>query len=103
MATGLHQAYDRPLPEDAAALYGPDGRHEEIAQGQAGTRGIAEGLRRFFEAFPDVRWEEREVVDGGDVAALTYVLTGTLQAELGPISARGQRLRMRGAFARMTL
>ena len=77
----------------------PDGRHEEVAQGQVrqGREAIAEGLRRFFEAFPDARWEEKEVIGGGDAVALTHVLTGTLQTDLGPVRARGQRLELQGA------
>ena len=97
-ARALYEAYNRHLPEDAAALYAVDGQHEEVAQGQTrqGREAIAEGLRRFFEAFPDARWEEREVVDGGETVVVTYVLTGTLRSGLEPISARGQRLELRG-------
>ena len=98
VAKALYEAYNRHVPGEAAALYAPDGRHEEVAQGQArqGREAIAEGLRRFFEAFPDARWEEKEVIDGGDAVALTYVLTGTLRADLGPVRARGQRLELQG-------
>lgn len=94
----LYEAYNRHLSDTAAALYAADGRHEEVAQGQTreSREAIAEGLRRFFEAFPDARWEEREVVDGDKIVAVTYVLTGTLRSALGPISAREQRLELQG-------
>lgn len=94
----LYAAYNAREAETAAALYEADGRHEEVASGRVSTGRVAirDGLERFFHAFPDVHWEPRSLIAQGDAAAVTYVLTGTLSAQLGPFAPRGQRLELRG-------
>jgi predicted ester cyclase len=94
----LYDAYNRHRPAEAAALYRAEARHFEIAQGseRAGRQAIRESLERLFEAFPDARWEERERVVSGNRAAVTYLLTGSLQGRLGPFEPVGQRLELRG-------
>lgn len=60
LLTALYDAYNRHSSADATVLYLPEGRHVEIAQGseRRGRQAIRKGLERFFEAFPDARWEE---------------------------------------------
>ncbi len=98
LVDSLYAAYNRHDPAAAAALYAPDGRHVEIAQGseRTGPDAIREGLEHFLRAFPDVRWEERLRIASGERAAVAYVLTGTLQGRLGPFEPSGQRLELRG-------
>ena len=101
----LYGAYNEHRPAEAAALYRPDGRHVEIAQGneRSGREAIREGLERFFEAFPDARWETRERIVAGNLAAVTYLLTGSLQGRLGPFEPSGQRLELRGVHVFRTV
>jgi steroid delta-isomerase-like uncharacterized protein len=94
----LYEAYGRHEAEEAAALYVEAGRHEEAAQGRVseGREAIASGLRAFFDAFPDARWEPRRWIVDGPEAAVAYLLTGTLTGRLGPFEPHGQRLELRG-------
>jgi SnoaL-like polyketide cyclase. len=99
-AARLYEAYNRHDPTGVAELYATDATHQDIAQGNTvrGPRAIADGLRRFFTWFPDAHWEPRSwIVDPGGAVAVTYLLTATLQAPMGPIPAQGQRLSLRGA------
>lgn len=94
----LYEAYNRHDSEAAAALYAPDGEHEDVAYGhpRRGREAIAGGLQRFFKAFPDVHWEVQDNLGNSDRAAARYVLTGTLQSDLGSVRADGQRMELRG-------
>ncbi len=98
--TRLYTAYNQHDPAAVARLYAAGATHEEIAQGNTrqGPEAIAEGLRRFFTWFPDARWEPRsQIIDPGGAVAVTYLLTATLQAPMGPFHPRGQQLSLRGA------
>jgi steroid delta-isomerase-like uncharacterized protein len=94
----LYEAYNRHDAEAAAALYAPDGTHEDVAVGRTarGREAIAGGLRRLFTAFPDARWTPSAQLEHDGRAFGTYVLAGTLQQDMGPIRATGQRLELRG-------
>ena len=99
LAAGLYAAYNRHDPAGVGALYHAEGTHRDIAQDRTihGPAAIAEGLRRFFTWFPDAHWEPRsQIVDPGGLVAVTYLLTATLQAPMGPVPARGQRLSLHG-------
>ena len=76
-AEALYDAYNRRDASAAAALYAPDGVHEEIAtlQRKEGPEAIREGLERFFRAFPDANWEQAQLVAADRAAASTYRLT----------------------------
>ena len=97
--SALYAAYNGGDARAAASLYAPAGRHVEIAMGneRIGPAAVAEGLAGFLAAFPDARWQQRARIVDGDRAAVTYVLTGTLQARFGPFEPAGQRLELRGA------
>lgn len=94
----LYEAYNAQDAAAAAELYAPDGRHVEIATGgeRTGPDAIREGLEGFLRSFPDAHWAPQERIVAGSAAAVTYVLTGTLQAKLGPFEPAGQRLELRG-------
>lgn len=94
----LYEAYNRHDADAAAALYGLDGTHEDVAVGRPsrGRAAIAAGLRRLFTAFPDARWTPTSALEHDGRAFGTYILTGTLRQDMGPIRATGQRLELRG-------
>ena len=94
----LYEAYNRHDAEAAAALYAPDGTHEDVAVGRParGRDAIAAGLQRLFTAFPDARWTASAQSAADGLAFGRYVLTGTLQQDMGPFRAAGQRLQLQG-------
>lgn len=99
VAEKLYDAYNRHDPAAAAHLYLADGTHEDIAQGQprTGPEEIAAGLGKLFGWFPDAHWLPQIRIYGSDEqAAVTYLFTGTLQAQMGPVAARGQKISLRG-------
>lgn len=94
----LYEAYNRHDTDAAAALYAPDGEHEDVAYGRPkrGREAIADGLRHFLAAFPDAQWKTRDRIVDGDRAVGRYVLTATMQGQLGPFKGEGQRIELRG-------
>lgn len=98
VVSALYEAYNAHDAGAAGALYAPDGRHVEVATGQerTGAGAVGEGLAGLLAAFPDARWQEQTRIVEGDRAAVTYVLTGTLQSPFGPFEPSGQRLELRG-------
>jgi steroid delta-isomerase-like uncharacterized protein len=99
VAGRLYDAYNRHDPAAVAMLYTADATHEDIAQGRpkTGPDEIAAGLVKFFGWFPDAHWEPQSGILGADGReAATYLLTATLQAQMGPVAPRGQRISLRG-------
>lgn len=98
VVAALYDAYNVHDAARAAELYAPAGVHDEVADGRvaAGPDAIRTGLEHFFAAFPDASWEAEQAVIDGTQAVVPYRLTGTLQAQLGPYPALGQRLDLRG-------
>lgn len=94
----FYVAYNGHDAAAAASLYASDGRHREVAQNRVveGPTALQETLERFFVCFPDAIWTPVTVVAERDRAAVAYVLTGTLQAALGPFDPRNQQLRLDG-------
>jgi steroid delta-isomerase-like uncharacterized protein len=95
----LYDAYNRHDPAAVAQLYAVDGTHEDIAQGRpkSGPEAIADGLRKFFGWFPDAHWEPHfQIADPSGPVAVTYLLTGALRAQMGPVAACGQKISLRG-------
>ena len=94
----LYEAYNRHDADAAAELYVWDGTHEDVAVGRParGREAIAAGLHRLFTAFPDARWTPSNQLEHDGRAFGTYLLTGTLQQDMGPFPAGGQRLELRG-------
>jgi steroid delta-isomerase-like uncharacterized protein len=94
----FYSAYNDHDAAAAAATYRDDGCHHEISQEaeRQGRDEIERGLCGFFEAFPDARWEVVTRCVDEKRAAVSYILTGTLSAPLGPFEPEGQELRLRG-------
>lgn len=99
IAAQLYDAYNRHDPSAVGRLYVADATHEDIAQGytRTGAAAIAEGLGKFFGWFPDAHWEPGcQITDANGQIAVTYVLSASLQSAMGPLVARGQKIRLRG-------
>jgi len=99
VAGRLYDAYNRHDPVLVAQLYAANGTHEDIAQGRpkTGPDQIAAGLGKFFGWFPDAVWEPQSEILGADGReAVTYLLTATLQTQMGPVAPRGQKISLRG-------
>ena len=94
----FYSAYNDHDPNAAASLYGPEGRHREVAQERLieGRGAIRDTLEHFLRCFPDATWAPAAVLVDGHRAAVAYVLTGTLQAPLGPFEPHEQQLRLEG-------
>jgi steroid delta-isomerase-like uncharacterized protein len=96
--TALYKAYNAHLADGVGELYAVDGVHEDVPVGRPkeGRTAIVEGLKQFFRWFPDAHWKvSAEIVDG-DAIASSYELTGSLQSDFHGVSARGQRISLRG-------
>nr|BAI53123.1 hypothetical protein [Arthrobacter sp. IF1] len=61
-----------------------------------GRDAVAAGLAHFFTAFPDAHWHALDDLETTDRAMGRYVLTATLQRDMGNLKAAGQRLELRG-------
>lgn len=79
LVAALYAAYNAHDAAAAAALYAPDGRHDEIAMGQSrsGQTALAEGLAGFFRMLPDVTWEPEAPIRSADWRAVRYRMRGT--------------------------
>lgn len=94
----LYDAYNRHDAEAAAALYVPDGVHEDVAYGRpkSGQEAIASGLSHFLAAFPDATWKTQDRISTDDRAVARYTLIATMLGDLGPLKGDGQRIELRG-------
>jgi steroid delta-isomerase-like uncharacterized protein len=101
LSNRLFDAYNCHDATAVARLYHADATHEDIAPGQPrrGPEAIANGLRKFFECFPDAHWEPHaQLADHHDGRAVTYSLSATLQRPMGSFAAHGQRVSLRGVL-----
>jgi steroid delta-isomerase-like uncharacterized protein len=94
----LYAAYNRQDAATAASTYTDSGTHLEVATGRISTGPVAVrvGLIGFFKAFPDAKWTPTRVIAHGSSAAVSYLLTGTLRARIGPFEPCGQVLKLKG-------
>jgi steroid delta-isomerase-like uncharacterized protein len=100
IADVLYGAYNRHDAAAVAELYDGNGIHEDIAIGHSnvGQTAIADGLQKFFGWFPDAHWAPHvQIANPFGSVTITYLLTATLQAQMGRTIARGQRISLRGA------
>jgi steroid delta-isomerase-like uncharacterized protein len=94
----VYDAYNNGDLAAVGDLYADGASHEEVATGRVnhGPTEIVKGLGSFVRAFPDAHWHKLDHVHEGGLLAVRYRLTGTLQADLGPFTARGQHLDLHG-------
>lgn len=81
----FYAAYAARDAAAAAALYAPDGRHDEVAlaKSRQGREALAQGLEGFWRMLPDVAWARRGLIRAGDHVAVTYHMTGTFTGKDG--------------------
>ncbi len=93
----FYAAYAARDATGAAALYAPDGRHDEVAMGKSrqGREALAQGLEGFWRMLPDVTWTRLGYIRAADHVAVTYHMTGTFTGKDGrarPIALDGLHL-----------
>lgn len=93
----FYAAYAARDAAGAAALYHPDGWHDEVAMSKrrTGAEALAAGLEGFFRMLPDVAWHRRTLILSGTEAAVSYHMTGTFTGKDGktrPIALDGLHL-----------
>ncbi|CAD7341763.1 ester cyclase [Sphingomonadales bacterium 56] len=98
IADAFYDAYNAHDTVTVQGLYAADAVHEDIAFGhpKTGAEAIASGLGQFFVWFPDAHWEIDDQVISDTLIATTYLLTGSLQADMGKTPGKGQAISLRG-------
>ncbi|MBZ9653458.1 nuclear transport factor 2 family protein [Phyllobacterium lublinensis] len=97
----LYAAYNSHDLPSVAELYASDATHEDVAHGSPkyGVKAIVDGLQRFLSWFPDAQWQTgTAVVDHNGLTAVPYLLTASLQNQMGRIEPKGQRILLRGVL-----
>ena len=95
----LYSAYNNHDCDGVAKLYSENATHEDVAHGRAkhGRQAIADGLAKFFGWFPDARWQPApSITDNNVTIAIPYVLSATLQTQMGHYRPQGQKISLRG-------
>lgn len=99
-ASALFAAYNDHDLDAVASCYLGGATHVDVASGRprTGARAIASGLGYLLAAFPDAAWHVESGIADGDVTAVRYRLTGTLQGAFGEFDPRGQALDLPGVL-----
>jgi predicted ester cyclase len=94
IARGYLAAYDSHDPARVIAFLAPGATQENVATGlkHETAEEFTASLSAFFNAVPDARWIETQLIPAGDTAVIVYMLTGHLTNDLGPLKARGQAI-----------
>ncbi len=81
----FYAAYAARDAAGAAALYHPDGWHDEVAMAKrrSGHQALAAGLEGFWRMLPDVAWHRTGYVRSGTQVAVPYRMTGTFTGKDG--------------------
>ncbi|MCC8953529.1 nuclear transport factor 2 family protein [Bradyrhizobium sp. Pear77] len=96
VVNALYDAYGRHDDRAILALYCDDATHDEVAQlkTKQGSAEIAVGMQKLFSWLPDVRWEVKSMIVGGDGAvAVAYVMRATAPQGSGATEAKTISLR----------
>ncbi|MBR0750522.1 nuclear transport factor 2 family protein [Bradyrhizobium japonicum] len=96
VVNALYDAYGRHDQRAILALYCDDATHDEISQlkTKLGAVEIAAGMQRLFSWLPDIRWEVKSMIVGGDgTVAVTYVMHATAPRKNGVTEAKAISLR----------
>lgn len=92
-------AFNKHDPKAVAALFGASGTYIDPAV-SSGVRGseLEEYLRHHYAAFPDARYEIRQVVEGGNgPIACEWSFTGTRSGVLGNAAPARRAVSVPGA------
>jgi steroid delta-isomerase-like uncharacterized protein len=96
VVNALYDAYGRHDHRAIRALYRDDATHDEVSQlkTKQGAAEIAAGMQKLFGWLPDIRWEVKSMIVGGDGAiAVAYVMHGTAPLKSGATEAKTISLR----------
>ena len=79
LVRNLLEAWNAQEPERIKTFYAPEYEGVDVgqAQPQRGPKDVSLMVRRYLEAFPDLRFVEDEVVVEGDRAVLVWTAHGT--------------------------
>ncbi len=90
--------FDRD-PDALAADHAADGVVESPTHGRLTTREAIRGVyATWFDAFPDLKFIQDDLLVEGDRAALFFTSTGTHMKPFASIPASGRHLEIRGVF-----
>jgi steroid delta-isomerase-like uncharacterized protein len=94
----LLEAWNAHDVERIKAFYAPDYGGVDVGQTkpQSGPQGVARLLKRYLQAFPDLRFVGEDVVVQGNRAVLVWTAYGTHGGELMRISPTGHNHSVRG-------
>ena len=96
VVNALYDAYGRHDHCAILALYRDDATHVEVSQlkTKLGAAEIAAGMQKLFGWLPDIRWEVKSMIVGGDGAiAVAYVMHATAPQKSGATEAKTISLR----------
>jgi steroid delta-isomerase-like uncharacterized protein len=98
LAADLLEAWNTHSAERVVPFYAPDYEGVDVAEAvtQHGLRGIEHTLRRYLDAFPDLRFTGEDTVVQGDRVALIWRARGTHLGPLMRIPPTGRAVEVRG-------
>ncbi len=94
----LLEAWNAHDVEHIKTFYAPDYEGVDVGQAkpQSGPQGVARLVKRYLQAFPDLRFVGEDVVVQGNRAVLVWTAHGTHGGELMRIPPTGQDIAVRG-------
>lgn len=96
IAEAYVDAFNNGDAEALGALLAPDYRHHGALVNDQDRDLHIERLRVNTAAFPDGRYEVQDVIANGDLAAVRWVFSGTLQGPYAGVEPQGQPVMVRG-------
>jgi steroid delta-isomerase-like uncharacterized protein len=94
----LLEAWNVHDPERIESFYAQQYEGVDVGQAkpQRGPQDVSRLVKRYLQAFPDLRFADEEVVVQGNRAALVWTARGTHAGELMRIPPTGRRIAVRG-------
>jgi steroid delta-isomerase-like uncharacterized protein len=94
----LLEAWNAHDPERIQTFYAPEYEGVDVAQAkpQRGPQDVSRLVRRYFQAFPDLRFVDEDIVVQGNRAVLVWTAHATHGGELMRIPPTGRNIAVRG-------
>ena len=98
MVRDLLEAWNAHDVGRTQAFYAPDYEGMDVAQAgpQRGLQCVSRNMERYLQAFPDLRFAERDVIVQGNRAVLVWEAYGTHRGRLMNIPPTGHRISVQG-------
>jgi steroid delta-isomerase-like uncharacterized protein len=95
----LLEAWNAHDLERIKTFYAPEYEGVDVGQAkpQRGPQGVSWSVKRYLQAFPDLRLVDEDVVVQGNRAVLVWTAQGTHAGELMHIPPTGRSIAVRGA------